>query len=188
MIRTNLRQRIRKKSTALVGYVPQDCPSCGCPRFGEIPLNMVDKALGRAARYRCDKCGEHALLEESETPPGDAIAEPSDFTELQPPEQSFLLGVQYLQGRGVDKSESAAFACFERAAGMNHSNAQYNLGLQLVRGMGVGQDLVRGYYWLAKAAENGHEKAIFAAPRVARMLNVDQLEQLRIGAELHERA
>ncbi len=88
-----------------------------------------------------------------------------------------------LRGDGVQKSEALAYDCFREAAKLGHVRAQYNTGLLLARGIGVGQDLVHAHFWLEKAATQGHERAFSALAPVTGLMSVRQLEQLRLGTE-----
>jgi TPR repeat protein len=48
-----------------------------------------------------------------------------------------------------------AYRDFKRLARKDHTQAQYQLGMLLLLGKGVGQDEERGIEWLKRAAENG---------------------------------
>ena len=50
----------------------------------------------------------------------------------------------------------AAFRDFKRLARMDHTEAQYQLGMLYLFGKGVGQDVEQGIEWLKRAAENGY--------------------------------
>jgi len=55
----------------------------------------------------------------------------------------------------VDPDPEKAVYWFSRLAELEHSEAQFNLGLHYAKGHGVTRDFSKAIYWLEKAAENG---------------------------------
>lgn len=68
---------------------------------------------------------------------------------------AFKLGSRY----AVAKDTNRAFQCYLRAAVLDHSGAQYNLGLMCLKGEGVAQDALAGLSWIELAADNGNKGA-----------------------------
>jgi TPR repeat protein len=68
---------------------------------------------------------------------------------------AFKLGSRSLITKDVNK----AFKWYLRAAVLDHSGAQYNLGLMCLKGEGVSQDAVAGLSWIEVAADNGDKGA-----------------------------
>lgn len=70
----------------------------------------------------------------------------------------FFLGQCYSEGRGVPKDEAAACEWYTKAAAANnHAEAQYELGVRFLTGIGgVAEDKKQAAEWFRKAAEQGH--------------------------------
>ncbi len=65
-----------------------------------------------------------------------------------------------LGGRSlITKDANKAFKWYLRAAVLDHSGAQYNLGLMCLKGEGVAQDALAGLSWIELAADNGDKGA-----------------------------
>jgi len=69
------------------------------------------------------------------------------------------LGIMYLQGRGVDKNETAAVTYFQKAAEQGHADAQFNLAVSYENGEGVDKDVPKAIALFCKAAEQGNSDA-----------------------------
>jgi TPR repeat protein len=67
-----------------------------------------------------------------------------------------ILGNMYSQGQGVELDYTEAGRWWLKAADQGNAAAQFNLGLQYVKGVGVAQDYAR---WFRKAASQGYEAA-----------------------------
>lgn len=67
-----------------------------------------------------------------------------------------MLGVQYRDGNGVEKSFEIATNYYLQAAQQGHARAQNNLGNNYYLGRGVDRDFDEAFKWLSKAAEQGH--------------------------------
>jgi TPR repeat protein len=63
-----------------------------------------------------------------------------------------ILGLMYLNGRGVPKDDVAAATWFRRATDQGHAPAQFNLGVMYSEGHGVARDL-NAHMWFSLAAE-----------------------------------
>ncbi len=162
---------LKKSSTLLVDFTPEDCPACGCPRFERIARNPFDKVLGRTARYVCIKCGKTTLqmnsVAESNAPnQPDAV-----FDGEMEACKKFVIGNRYAKGDGVKKNEQAAYNCFVQAAELGHSGAQVNVGIFLLRGIGAAQDTHAALEWFESAAKQGNQKALNLLPKVKAFLD-----------------
>lgn len=72
----------------------------------------------------------------------------------------YLLGSMYIQGIWVDKDAIKAAKWFEKAAERGNANAQYELGVMLLRGEGgLDKDEGRAVAWLEASAEQGNASA-----------------------------
>lgn len=159
---------LKKNSTLIVSEYPELCPACGCPRFERQPRSMLDKTLSRKARFQCIKCSVTTLVVEDMEP---ASLEQESESNNETAHYKFILGTMHATGNGADKDEKAAVICFQEAAELGHTAAQFNLAVCLIKGMGAGQNLNLGRDWMRRAAEQGHEKASLALPNVERIIN-----------------
>ncbi len=82
-------------------------------------------------------------------------------SELDHAEAINLLGMMYLNGRGVHRNCSEARILFERAIALGNSNALNNLGTMFLYGEGVpgGRDYSRAKSLLEQSIEKGYVKA-----------------------------
>ena len=71
----------------------------------------------------------------------------------------YNLGVLYLEGEGVPKSDKKAVYWTQKSADQGDVSAQYNLGLMYYDGKGVPQDYKKAEYWYQKAADLGYASA-----------------------------
>ena len=65
----------------------------------------------------------------------------------------------HYHGRGVAKNERRAFEWMHRSARARHTDAQYNVGVYFVWGIGTPVDRELGRHWLEMAAAQGDEAA-----------------------------
>lgn len=71
-----------------------------------------------------------------------------------------LLANAYLNGdEDVEADAEKAVYWFEKLAELEHSDAQFNLGLHHAKGYGVPRDFEKAAYWMKRAADNGDEDA-----------------------------
>ncbi|WP_439328109.1 tetratricopeptide repeat protein [Lonepinella sp. BR2357] len=68
---------------------------------------------------------------------------------------SRYIGLMYLNGEGVTKSPSKAFAAFTTAANRGDITSQYWLGYLYENGIGVEKDLTTAVQWYKKSAARG---------------------------------
>lgn len=71
-----------------------------------------------------------------------------------------ILGVKYLDGDDVSRSEQDAARWLERAAKSGEPVAEYRLGTLYQRGAGVVQDETQALHWYEAAANQGNRKAM----------------------------
>jgi len=62
---------------------------------------------------------------------------------------------------GVSKDQKQAILWYEKAAEQNYPAAQYNLGIQYLKGNGVEKDIAKAIPWYTRAAERGSADAQF---------------------------
>jgi TPR repeat protein len=86
----------------------------------------------------------------------DLAAAPSTGTEAQ---SLLKLGLQHLHGRGLPKNDTEAARCFQQAADLGLSEAQYRLALLYDTGRGVPLDHTFAAHWDRRAADQNHAYA-----------------------------
>jgi len=62
---------------------------------------------------------------------------------------------------GLPKDEKLAIVWYQKAAEQNYPAAQYNLGIQYLKGNGVEKDIAKAIPWYTRAAERGSADAQF---------------------------
>jgi AcrR family transcriptional regulator len=101
--------------------------------------------------------------------PAAVIAPPVKLTPMQRLEAlanggnakaAVILGVKYLDGDGVSRSEQDAARWLDRAAKSGEPVAEYRLGTLYQRGAGVVQDEAQALRWYEAAANQGNRKAM----------------------------
>lgn len=86
--------------------------------------------------------------------PGPAVAE----AEASTSQVHYLLGLRLLDGNDGVASQAAVDA-FRKAAEQGHAEAQNLLGMALLSGQGVAQDMDQARHWLQAAAQQGQADA-----------------------------
>jgi TPR repeat protein len=72
------------------------------------------------------------------------------------------LAIYYGNGYlGLQKDHKQAIIWYEKAAEQNYPAAQYNLGIQYLKGIGVEKDILKAVSWYLRAAEKGSADAQF---------------------------
>src|SRR5476649_2807318 len=92
------------------------------------------------------------------------------------------LGLIYLSGRGVKKSDTEAAGWFLKAAQHGNARGEMNLGLLYQSGRGVAQDDQEGARWMRLAADHGSDEAQVRLGRmyaIGRGVPHDDVEALR---------
>ena len=76
------------------------------------------------------------------------------------PKALYYLSALYLSGKGVEQDEFKAFEYCKRAAEEGLVEAQFQLGVMYLEGVGMMyEDEILALEWLWRAADNGHEHA-----------------------------
>ena len=73
--------------------------------------------------------------------------------ELGDAEAQYNLGLLYVEGQGVPKSDVEAVEWWRLAAEQGHARAQHNMAVMYAKGQGVPQDDVEAAKWRRRAAE-----------------------------------
>jgi len=73
----------------------------------------------------------------------------------------YNLGILYMKGFGVEKSEKTAFIWYKRSAANGNTDAMYNLGTMYNQGRGVISSTKDALKWWKKSAERGHASGLF---------------------------
>jgi localization factor PodJL len=84
----------------------------------------------------------------------------SRLAEMGDPSAELLVGLEYLEGKGVPKNEGAAVDWLSRAAAKGQPVAQYDLGALYADGRGVRADSVQAFQWFGAAALHGNRRAM----------------------------
>lgn len=100
-------------------------------------------------------------------------AAPPQF--ITPDEADLIRGVHTLQ----DGFPNDAFDKFTRAARYGNKEAQKNIGIMYVQGIGVSQNWSRAYCWLKLASSAGDPAYIAAREEVRKALRPDELGSTR---------
>ena len=80
-------------------------------------------------------------------------------------EALYALGMMSVVGRGVQRSDAAAFDYMRRAAEAGLADAQFEVAKMLATGQGAPQDKEQAMAWARKAADQGHTMAQFSLGR-----------------------
>ena len=75
------------------------------------------------------------------------------------------------------QDDAKAVTWFTKAAGQGHGQAQLFLGVMVLTGRGVEQDLVSGYAWVHLSAENGIDEAVQLRDQLRQDMEPPQLEE-----------
>ncbi len=73
----------------------------------------------------------------------------------------FMLGLMYVEGRGVPQDYAEALKWYRLAAAQGDAVAQLNLGVMYDNGRGAPQDYAEAVRWYSLAAEQGYAEAQF---------------------------
>lgn len=76
---------------------------------------------------------------------------PAQTPATEAPGDIFAEGYRHLTGQGVPKDATRAAACFLEAARMGEPQAQFQLGIMFMDGLGVPRDLLWAWFWLDRA-------------------------------------
>ena len=93
------------------------------------------------------------------------------------PGAMYLIGLRYLEGRGVAKDVWQGARYIEAAAQGGVLGAVFTLGILRFAGLGVARDLGEAYRWLTIAARVGYPGAEENLQMVARWLDQDERDR-----------
>ncbi len=89
-------------------------------------------------------------------------AEPIDMAIPQDGNALFNFGVSYILGQTCPKDVNMAILCYEKAAALGHSMAQFNLGVHYSVGLdGVSMDKMKGEFYYHQSAKNNNAMAMY---------------------------
>ncbi len=109
-----------------------------------------------------------------------AVAAPPDF--ITPDEADMIRAVHTLQ----DGFPKDAYDKFRRAAKLGNKEAQKNIGLMYIQGLGVEKNWPMAYCWLKLASTSGDNKYMAARDEVYNSLRPDEKEQAIQDCQLIE--
>ena len=87
---------------------------------------------------------------------------------------AYQLGTEYLNGINRKKNKDEAVRWLQKAASLNHADAQFDLALLFLSGEVVEQDAATAYYWVSRSKINGHLLAAAKLFSIAVDLSVDE--------------
>ena len=87
------------------------------------------------------------------------ISEVQKAAEQGDADAQFMLGISYVQGKGVAQGDKQAATWFRKAAEQGNAKAQLLLGVMYDNGVGVVQDNKLAYVWSSVSAANGDVEA-----------------------------
>ena len=94
------------------------------------------------------------------------------------------VAARYGEGKGVQKDYYEAFRWFKRGSELDVADAQYQVGLHYMRGVGVRLNDIEAHKWFNLAAAKGHWRARQKLDVVAKQLKPKQLaEAERLAVE-----
>jgi TPR repeat protein len=86
---------------------------------------------------------------------------------------AYQLGTEYLNGINRKKNKDEAVRWLQKAASLNHADAQFDLALLFLSGEVVEQDTATAYYWVYRSKMNGHLLAAAKLSSIAEDLTED---------------
>ena len=97
---------------------------------------------------------------------------------------AYQLGTEYLNGINRKKNKDEAVRWLQKAASLNHADAQFDLALLFLSGEVVEQDAATAYYWVSRSKINGHLLAAAKLFSIAVNLSVDEQKKQTQKAQL----
>jgi uncharacterized protein len=93
-----------------------------------------------------------------------------------------VLGIKYVEGRGVPQDSAEAAKLLGKAANKGVTRAQIALGNLYASGQGVSQDIVQAYKWFNLAArypasKADHDIAVKDSLRIAAQMTTQQIDE-----------
>lgn len=134
--------------------------------IGAVTLNLFAYSLG-CAEEDWDAFAE-GLVKSTEAQSAQASQARADFIKnLRAAQQGdgeaqYQVGLDFWNGRVVDKDEPAAFKWFLKSAQQNYTLAQERVARAYSEGRGVAQDPGQAFHWYRRAAANGSKDAMMS--------------------------
>lgn len=72
----------------------------------------------------------------------------------------YNLGVQYMEGKGVDQNDDLALDLWLKAANAGHIHAQFNVGLAYYLGISFEKNYTQARYWFEQAAKHNDPRSL----------------------------
>jgi hypothetical protein len=94
-------------------------------------------------------------------------------------EVGYFLGLAYLRGTIVGKSETVSSQWFKRAAEQGQTAAQVMLGRALVKGAGLEMDQQAAYVWFSQAKRGGNSVVQNDLAQLEKVMSPEDLEKAR---------
>jgi len=89
----------------------------------------------------------------------------------------------YKYGVGVDQDYSMSVKWYRKAAEQGYTDAQYEMGLSHVLGLGSLLDFEEAYFWLLLASASGNVDAVELRNEISNVLSMTQMERIRNRAK-----
>ena len=97
---------------------------------------------------------------------------------------AYQLGTEYLNGINRKKNKDEAVRWLQKAASLNHADAQFDLALLFLSGEVVEQDAATAYYWVSRSKINGHLLAAAKLSSMTEDLTADEQKKQSLRAQL----
>ena len=93
-----------------------------------------------------------------------------------------MLGVRYVNGRGVPQDYATAAKWFTKAAEQGDAGAQAALGVMYADGQGVPQDYVKAHMWWNIVVARGDENALKKRDIITKKMTPAQIAEAQAAA------
>ena len=97
---------------------------------------------------------------------------------------AYQLGTEYLNGINRKENKDEAVRWLQKAASLNHADAQFDLALLFLSGEVVEQDAATAYYWVSRSKINGHLLAAAKLSSMTEDLTADEQKKQSLRAQL----
>ena len=136
-----------------------------------------------SAAQKVEQSSQSAIAEQNGSVNDDSIGNSSEQETSSP---QFIMGMKYLQGKGVVQDNAEAAKWFLIAANQGNTSAQCMLGAIYATGLGVEKDPVQAYMWLTLSIEGSKytgapylQKATELSHSISREMTPEQIEEAR---------
>lgn len=100
----------------------------------------------------------------------------------------YLMGMAYLEGRGIVQNYRGAMDYFSKAAEQGHLDAEYQLGIFHRDGLATPRDRETAYIWLNIAAAQGHTEALASRERLTLAMSREEIIRAQeASAQIHQK-